>query len=88
MISGFLITKLLLKEEASKGTIYIKNFYLKRILRIFPAYFFLLLVYAVLQYFKILMVSKESWLTALTFTKFLNGGTDWYTWHAWSLSVE
>ena len=88
IISGFLITTLLLREEERSGSVSIKIFYLKRVLRIFPAYFFLLFIYAILQYFKIIEISRNSWLTTVTFTKFLNGGTDWYTWHTWSLSIE
>lgn len=39
VLSGFLITLLLLKEKEATGTITIKNFYLKRIFRIWPVYF-------------------------------------------------
>lgn len=39
VLSGFLITYLLLKEKDLTGTINIKNFYLRRILRIWPLYF-------------------------------------------------
>lgn len=88
IISGFLITTLLLKEQEQTGVVSIKKFYLRRVIRIFPAYFFLIFIYAILQYFNIIEISKSSWLTTLTFTKFLNGGSDWYTWHTWSLSVE
>ncbi len=43
VLSGFLITYLLLKEKAKKGNISIKHFYLKRVLRIWPVYFTALL---------------------------------------------
>ena len=39
VLSGFLITYLLLKEAASRGTIRLRHFYWKRILRIWPVYF-------------------------------------------------
>ena len=39
VLSGFLITYLLLKEKLKKGDISIKKFYIKRILRIWPVYF-------------------------------------------------
>src|ERR1700722_6091839 len=43
VISGFLITTLLLKEQAATGTISLKNFYFRRTLRILPvAYSFLI----------------------------------------------
>lgn len=38
-LSGFLITYLLLREEEDAGTIHIKNFYLRRVLRIWPLYY-------------------------------------------------
>ncbi|MBC6988506.1 acyltransferase family protein [Hymenobacter sp. BT491] len=39
-LSGFLITYLLLKEKEKTGTIAIKEFYIRRILRIWPLYYF------------------------------------------------
>jgi len=88
VISGFLITILLLKEEKSHGKISLKKFYLRRFFRIFPAYYFLLLVYAVLSFFSIINISTISWLTAVTYTKYFNWNLDWFTAHAWSLSIE
>ena len=41
VLSGFLITYLLLEEKNSTGRIDIKKFYLRRILRIWPLYFFI-----------------------------------------------
>lgn len=43
VISGFLITFLMIKEQNEKGKVNIKNFYLRRILRIWPLYYFILL---------------------------------------------
>lgn len=42
VISGFLITYLLLIEENKTGTINLKSFYLRRILRIWPLYYLIL----------------------------------------------
>lgn len=42
VLSGFLITYLLLREKAQAGTIAIGNFYTRRILRIWPLYYFVL----------------------------------------------
>ncbi len=39
VLSGFLITYLLLSEKANRGSINIKHFYFRRILRIWPVYF-------------------------------------------------
>jgi len=88
VISGFLITYLLLIEESTYKTISIKNFFIRRTLRIFPAYFFLLFFYLILQIFGWIQISPASWISSLTYTKYFNYKLDWYTAHAWSLSVE
>ncbi len=44
VLSGFLITYLLLKENGKTGSIRIRNFYLKRVLRIWPLYFLLVFI--------------------------------------------
>lgn len=88
LISGFLITSLLLQEEEKAGSISLKDFYVRRVLRIFPAYYFLLLVYFILQLLGYLDIPKAAWLTSLTYTKYLNPRAEFYTGHAWSLSIE
>ncbi len=42
VISGFLITTLLFREQKTRGAIQIGNFYMRRILRIWPLYFLIL----------------------------------------------
>ncbi|TDX01809.1 acyltransferase family protein [Dinghuibacter silviterrae] len=88
VISGFLITYLMLREEQDGGSISLKDFYIRRVLRIFPAYYFLLLVYYFLQRLDILHIPKASWLTSLIYLKYVNYKIEDYTAHAWSLSVE
>ncbi len=44
VLSGFLITYLLLNEEKLKGSINVKHFYLRRICRIWPLYFLIILL--------------------------------------------
>lgn len=44
VLSGFLITYLLIREKEVTGTIHIGNFYVRRILRIWPLYFLSLLI--------------------------------------------
>ena len=41
VLSGFLITYLMLEEEKQTGTIHVRDFYIRRILRIWPLYFFI-----------------------------------------------
>ena len=42
IISGFLITQLLLRERDLNGTVDLKAFYVRRLLRIWPLYFFVI----------------------------------------------
>jgi len=44
VLSGFLITYLLLEEERTTSTIRIRNFYVRRILRIWPLYFLIIIL--------------------------------------------
>jgi peptidoglycan/LPS O-acetylase OafA/YrhL len=44
VLSGFLITYLLFKEDAKSGTIDIKKFYVRRILRIWPLYYIIVIL--------------------------------------------
>jgi peptidoglycan/LPS O-acetylase OafA/YrhL len=48
VISGFLITTLLLRERSKTGNISLGRFYVRRSLRIFPLYYGMLVVYVVL----------------------------------------
>src|SRR5882757_1651062 len=88
VLSGFLITTLLLQEEREERGISLKNFYLRRTFRIFPVYYILLLVYFILQLSGVLHFITPSWITSLTYTKYFNWNNDWETAHLWSLSVE
>jgi peptidoglycan/LPS O-acetylase OafA/YrhL len=87
VISGFLITSLLIAEEKQNGTVSIRNFYIRRIFRIFPAYYFLLIVYLLLERYGILFISRDSWLASIFYYKYLVRGEP-ATGHLWSLSVE
>jgi len=48
VLSGFLITYLMLVEREKTGTVSVKKFYLRRVLRIWPLYFALILATALL----------------------------------------
>jgi peptidoglycan/LPS O-acetylase OafA/YrhL len=51
VLSGFLITSLLLAEKEKTNTINIKYFYIRRILRIWPLYYLSILLTVILLYF-------------------------------------
>jgi peptidoglycan/LPS O-acetylase OafA/YrhL len=48
VISGFLITTILLREQSTTGDISLQRFYLRRTFRIFPLYYAMLALYVVL----------------------------------------
>lgn len=88
VISGFLITTLLIKEKQTSGGISLKKFYLRRMIRIFPAYYFLLFVYGILQLLGYWHISLSNWLSNISFTRQFFPDTFSEASHLWSLSVE
>lgn len=83
VISGYLITTLLLEEEARFGRISLSRFYLRRVFRIFPvAYLYLLVItpFVAMAAWKWVAV----WLYGSTYVQDL----PWNLSHLWSLSVE
>lgn len=63
VISGFLITSILLNERRATGAISLKNFYIRRALRIWPAYYLLIACYLLLAV-GILVVGNHALLPA------------------------
>ena len=88
VISGFLITRLLLDELGSTGRISLPSFYFRRTIRIFPAYYVFLLVLAVLAWTGLVQLASGDMAHALTYTSNYYSGRSWFVGHTWSLSVE
>ncbi len=88
VVSGFLITFLLIREHDDTGKINLRDFYARRSLRIFPVYFSYLFVLFLLQIFSGYSDVASSWLGSLTFTRNILGRGDSATVHLWSLAVE
>jgi len=88
VLSGYLITSLLLKEEARFGRISLADFYRRRVLRIFPVYYLYLVTVLVLDRFTSLQVAPSAFVAAGTFTTPLWGEPHYVLFHTWSLSVE
>jgi peptidoglycan/LPS O-acetylase OafA/YrhL len=87
VISGFLITSLLLRELARTGSISLRQFYLRRFFRIVPAYWTYLAAIAILAP---LGLATADW-RKLTEAFFYLGDYRWLggaLGHTWSLSVE
>lgn len=86
-ISGFLITSLMLKEESNKGKINLKNFYIRRFIRLMPIYYMFLIALVVIDYFTIVNITWCQYLSSLTYTKNFFCSS-WIDGHLWSLAVE
>ncbi|MGI4021100.1 MAG: acyltransferase family protein [Janthinobacterium lividum] len=89
IISGFIITTLLMKELIYTKDINLKNFYIRRFLRIIPlAYLFLFVLIGLNQIFD-MQINFSGFILVFLFLKnFVGSETDPATTHYWSLSVE
>ncbi len=87
VISGFLITTLLLGEAAKTGTVRLRGFYWRRTLRILPANYVLIAVVAALAALGLVQLPRADLLHALTYTQNYTE-PQWILDHLWSLSVE
>jgi peptidoglycan/LPS O-acetylase OafA/YrhL len=97
VLSGFLITHLLRREFESTGGIKLSSFYLRRTLRIFPAFYFYLGTVGVLTLMGILAIRGSDFLWSGSYLwnyKHLwaspdgTGAGGWFLGHFWSLSLE
>jgi peptidoglycan/LPS O-acetylase OafA/YrhL len=92
VISGFLITTLCIKERNLTGKLSLKNFYIRRFLRIFPVAYLYILVIMLLSYFFGFRIPGFQLLGAalyiMNFSYFKTHHFTWLTAHYWSLSLE
>jgi peptidoglycan/LPS O-acetylase OafA/YrhL len=89
VISGYLITRLLLEELDNTGTISLRRFYLRRSLRIFPPFYVFLAVMGGLWRMGIIPEDRASFIAAATYTwSYFKGAHGYFITHAWSLSIE
>ncbi|GAB3787929.1 acyltransferase family protein [Dyella agri] len=88
VISGFLITSLLLSEREETGTISLKRFYLRRVLRIFPAFYAYIFVVAVATLLGMAHLAGRDFAFALAFAFNYSPSHPWLLGHLWSLSIE
>lgn len=90
VLSGFLITYLLL-EEKKIGSINIRNFYIRRVLRIWPLYYGYLIIWGITSFiFKLNIGSNAIWLYIFMAANvpLILGFPITYLEHYWSLGVE
>jgi len=88
VISGFLITNLLLSDYARNGSISIKLFYARRSLRILPASYCYLACIFLLWLAGIVHLGRSDLWHAITYTVNYMPNPSWQIGHLWSLSVE
>jgi peptidoglycan/LPS O-acetylase OafA/YrhL len=94
VLSGFLITSALLESRGSQN--YYRVFYARRVLRIFPLYFLVLIVFLLILP-RIVQLDPEIlrsysqqtwlWLFLSNWTQPFHGTVTWFP-HFWSLAVE
>jgi peptidoglycan/LPS O-acetylase OafA/YrhL len=93
VISGYLITRILIQEEERRGSIRLSSFYFKRIFRIFVPYYAFLAVIASAARFGWVQLAPGDLGFALAYAsdhhlhaEWTHGG--WTLGHTWSLAVE
>jgi peptidoglycan/LPS O-acetylase OafA/YrhL len=85
VLSGYLITNLLLKEYERTSTISLREFYIRRAFRIFPAAFVFLAVVIVLYWHQMRWYHIAA---ALLYVANMDISRPWIFGHLWSLSIE
>lgn len=89
VISGFVITRLLIIEERDYGSISLRGFYTRRVFRILPVFYLFILLVCCMSRLGWTPVAPKSVLLAALFLRSLRfHGIDWFLGHSWSLSVE
>ncbi len=88
VISGFLITGILIKELDRSGSINLKKFYYRRTLRIFPPYYFFLAVMGLVGLTGYLNIPLGDWLASVLYVSNFAQISTWELGHTWSLGVE
>jgi peptidoglycan/LPS O-acetylase OafA/YrhL len=88
VISGFLITHLLLEEWAKTSSISLRGFYVRRVFRIFPAFYTFVAAVALLTLAGTIVVPWVDLGFAATYTINFVERKPWHVGHLWSLAVE
>ena len=89
VISGFLITSLLLQEERKRGSISLRGFYLRRAFRILPPLYFYIGIVVLLGAVGRLDLNRSDIVSSMFFFhNFAQNSTMWSVEHLWSISVE
>lgn len=89
-LSGFLITYLLIKEKSATQNINVKYFYIRRILRIWPLYFFYLTLAIITLLIQKRQITSDIGYYVIIFGNipFIFSSEIMYVGHLWSIGVE
>lgn len=90
VLSGFLITLLLIEERRRTGAIDLTHFYIRRTLRIFPLYFVAISIVAVVDLLGLISLSRCTYIYAYSYlVNFAPKNCTFSAYsHFWSLAVE
>lgn len=88
VISGYLITSLLMKEHERSGSISLRMFYFRRSLRIFPAMYVFVAVLVALKSQHLVELREGDVLAASAYVMNFRATRAWWLGHTWSLAVE
>jgi peptidoglycan/LPS O-acetylase OafA/YrhL len=95
VLSGYLITMLMIKEINKTGHLKLKRFYVRRILRIFPSFYSFLAVVFILNLVVDWNITVQQFAAAASFTWNYKGiwhdgsiAGNWFLGHFWTLSLE
>lgn len=89
VISGFLITYILLQENKEKSAISLRRFYVRRFFRIFPPFYVYLATVVILSVWGVVPQERRNLASAATYTwNYMSHVPSWLLGHTWSLSLE
>ncbi|HEV2618463.1 MAG TPA: acyltransferase, partial [Acidobacteriaceae bacterium] len=89
VISGFLITNLLLQERRKTGTISLSEFYIRRVFRILPPLYTYIAVIGLIGLWGGFELNRSDFISGIFFFHNLSRSTSmWSLQHLWSISVE
>lgn len=88
VISGYLITLLLIREIEKTGTISLRQFYMRRAFRILPAAYSFILFITIASFCGLIVLHSGDLWHAYSYTMNYSPGRSWWVGHLWSLSVE
>jgi peptidoglycan/LPS O-acetylase OafA/YrhL len=89
VISGFLITGLLLKEQVNKGSISLGRFYTRRAIRIFPVFYLYIGFIIMLKLLSVIYLDGKQLVCAAFYLQdFAPASWKGLLGHTWSLAVE